>query len=49
MKRRLVREDCTPPARVPKVRRAMMEMMMEKGERKVTLEVCAPPARVLIE
>ena len=49
MKRRLVREDCAPPARVPKVRRATMKMMMEKVERKVTLEVCAPPARVLIE
>ena len=34
---------------VPKVRRVKMEMMMEKVERKVTLEVCAPPARVLIE
>jgi hypothetical protein len=26
-----------------------MKMMMEKVERKVKLEVCAPPARVLIE
>jgi hypothetical protein len=49
MKRRMVREDCAPPARVPKVRRVTMEIMMEKVERKVMLEVLAPTARGLIE
>jgi hypothetical protein len=34
---------------VPKVRRVTMEIMMEKVERKVMLEVLAPTARVLIE
>ena len=49
MKRRMVREDCAPTARVPKVRRVTMEIMMEKVERKVMLEVCyAPSARMMV-
>ena len=50
MKRRLVRVVCyAPPARVPKVQRVKMEMMMVKLERKVMLVVCyAPPVRMLM-
>ena len=50
MKRRMVRVVCyAPPARVPKIQRAKMEMTMTKLERKVMLVVCyAPSARMMV-